>query len=68
MTKSLTPSKFAGGGQSSEEKMSKNLAAYLRLNKTRYKDQYVVLVDGNLVAKGKKNRDNLKKGPQNLSA
>ncbi len=33
--------------------MSKNLEAYLRLNKARYKDQYVVLVDGKLVAKGK---------------
>ena len=37
----------------SRTKMSKNLAAYLRLNKARYKDQYVVLVDGKLVAKGK---------------
>jgi Family of unknown function (DUF5678) len=35
------------------EKMSKNLEAYLRLNKARYRDQYVVLVDGKLVAKGK---------------
>jgi glutamine phosphoribosylpyrophosphate amidotransferase len=35
------------------EKMSKNLQAYLRLNKARFKDQYVVLVDGKLVAKGK---------------
>jgi len=33
--------------------MSKNLEAYLRLNKARYKDQYVVLVDGKLVGKGK---------------
>ena len=33
--------------------MSKNLEAYLRLNKARYKDQYVVLIDGKLVAKGK---------------
>jgi hypothetical protein len=33
--------------------MSKNLEAYLRLNKARYRDQYVVLVDGKLVAKGK---------------
>ena len=33
--------------------MSKNLAAYLRLNKARYKDLYVVLLDGKLVAKGK---------------
>ena len=33
--------------------MSKNLEAYLRLNKARYKNQYVVLVDGKLVAKGK---------------
>ena len=33
--------------------MSKNLDAYLRLNKARYKDQYVVLVDGKLVGKGK---------------
>ena len=33
--------------------MSKNLDAYLRLNKARYKEQYVVLVDGKLVAKGK---------------
>jgi hypothetical protein len=33
--------------------MSKNLQAYLRLNKSRYKDQYVVLVDGKLVARGK---------------
>jgi hypothetical protein len=39
----------AAGG----EKMSRNLAAYLRLNKARYKDQYVVLVDGKLVGKGK---------------
>ena len=33
--------------------MSKNLEAYLRLNKAGYKHQYVVLVDGKLVAKGK---------------
>ena len=33
--------------------MSKNLEAYLKLNKARYRDQYVVLVDGKLVAKGK---------------
>lgn len=33
--------------------MSKNLQAYLRLNKSRYKDQYIVLVDGKLVARGK---------------
>ena len=33
--------------------MSKYLEAYLRLNKARYKDQYVVLVDGKLVGKGK---------------
>ncbi len=33
--------------------MSKNLQAYLRLNKARYKDQYVVLVNGKLVGKGK---------------
>jgi hypothetical protein len=33
--------------------MSKNLEAYLRLNKARYKDQYAVLVDGKLVGKGK---------------
>lgn len=33
--------------------MSKNLQTYLRLNKARYKHQYVVLVDGKLVAKGK---------------
>jgi hypothetical protein len=35
------------------KRMSKNLEAYLRLDKTRYKDQYVVLVDGKLVGKGK---------------
>jgi hypothetical protein len=35
------------------EGMSKNLEAYLRLNETRYKNLYVVLVDGKLVAKGK---------------
>jgi len=33
--------------------MSKNLEVYLRLNKARYKHQYVVLVDGKLVAKGR---------------
>lgn len=33
--------------------MSKNLEGYLRLNKARYKNQYVVLVDGKLVGKGK---------------
>ena len=33
--------------------MSKNSEAYLRMNKARYKDLYVVLVDGKLVAKGK---------------
>ena len=41
--------------------MSKNLEAYLRLNKTRYKDQYVVLVDGKLVARGKEIETILKK-------
>ena len=41
--------------------MSKNLEAYLRLNKTRYKDQYVVLVDGKLVARGKEIEKILKK-------
>ena len=33
--------------------MSKNLEAYLRLNKAGYKHQYVVFVDGKVVAKGK---------------
>ena len=33
--------------------MSKNLQTYLRLDKARYKNQYVVLVDGEVVAKGK---------------
>jgi len=33
--------------------MSKNLEAYLKLNKAKYKQQYVVLVDGKLVAKGR---------------
>ena len=33
--------------------MSKNLEAYLRLNKARYKNLYVVLVNGKIVAKGK---------------
>ena len=41
--------------------MSKNLEAYLRLNKARYKHQYVVLVDGKLVAKGKDIEKILKK-------
>ncbi len=33
--------------------MSRNLEAYLRLKKARYREQYLVLVDGKLVGKGK---------------
>ena len=33
--------------------MSKNSEAYLRLNKARFKNLYVVFVDGKVVAKGK---------------
>lgn len=33
--------------------MSKNLQRYLRLDKATYKNQYVVLVEGKVVAKGK---------------
>lgn len=33
--------------------MSKNLQTYLRLDKATYKNQYVVLVEGKVVAKGK---------------
>lgn len=41
--------------------MSKNLEAYLKLNKAKYKRQYVVLVDGKLVARGKDIEKILKK-------
>jgi hypothetical protein len=54
LTKLLEASKFAHGPKSRKRRRNeKNLEAYLRLNKTRYKDLYVVLVDGKPVAKGK---------------